>query len=595
MPQVNDQVAAVFGQMAAMLEILGGDRFRINAFVRAARVIEDLSCDLASIGPDLKQLTAINGVGKGTAQRIAEFLTTGQIQEHNQLLAKIPAGLLSLLEISGLGPKTVAVLWKKAGVESVEGLQRKLRTDELADLPGLGKKKLENLRKSLAFARTAVGRVRIGQAMPLAIWFVEKLGQLKPVRQAAFAGSLRRGKETIGDIDLIVAVAAANKDSSAYARAAKAISDAFVGLEPVRQVLVKGQTKTSVRADFPGSQDKGGIQVDLRVVAAEHFGAALLYFTGSKDLNVAMRERAVRQGTRLNEYGLYKGDKLIAAQTEQAVFSKMGLAWIPPELREGRGELVLAEQDQLPRLVEVADVKAELHAHTQASDGRWSIRQLALAAAQRGFHTVAVTDHSRSQIVANGLSIKRLENHLRDVRAVAKELKHVIGILTGSEVDILADGTLDYPDRLLEQLDVVVASPHSGLTQGPAKATQRLVKAIENPHVTMIGHPTGRLIGRREGLSPEMKQVIAAAANCDVALEINANSWRLDLNDVHARTAIEAGVKLAINTDAHGPGDLDQLIYGVLTARRAGATKSDVVNCMSSASLRRWLKRRRAV
>ncbi len=583
MPNANKQLAALFEQMAAVLEILSGDRFRINAFQRAARVIDDLPDDLASIGPDVKEIAKIEGIGKGTAQRIAQFLDTGKIKEHADLLAKLPKGLPALLDISGLGPKTIALLWKQAGIESLDDLKAKLRTDELAQLPGLGTKKLENLRKSIKFAQTSGQRVRLGQALPLALWLVDQLRQIQGVKHAAYAGSLRRGKETIGDIDLIVAMQPNPKHPD---KAAQAVSDAFVKLEPVTDVLVKGPTKTSVRI----AGDKHAIQVDLRVVTPDSFGAALLYFTGSKEHNVALRQLAIDQGARLNEYSLQKNDRPIASRTEQDVYKKLGLTYIPPTLREDRGEITLAQKDQLPTLIELPDIKAELHAHTDASDGRWSIRDLALTAAERGFHTIAVTDHSRSQAIANGLSNNRLEQHVQAIRSVADELKQTITVLAGSEVDILADGSLDYPNALLKELDLVVASPHSGLSQEPAKATKRLVKAIHNPYVTIVGHPTGRLINRRQGMSPDMKQVIAAAAERGIALEINANNWRLDLNDVNARAAIDAGVMLAIDTDAHGPGDFDQLIYGILTAQRAGATKDNVVNAMPRTALVKWLK-----
>ncbi len=581
MGQINTQLATLFRRMAAVTEILGGDGFRVNAFNRAARVVGELTDDLASVGGDTDKLTQIEGIGKGTAQRIAEFLTTGKLKEHDELLEKIPPGLLALLDISGLGPKTVAMMWKEAGIESLDNLREKLKDDSLAALPGLGKKKLENIRKSLSFAQSAQGRSRIGQAMPLAMWFVSALRAMEGVTEVAYAGSLRRGKETIGDIDLVVAVSPDQPDL------AKKVSDAFVQLEPVSDVIAHGPTKTSVRTSVPQAS---GMQVDLRIVAPESFGAALLYFTGSKDHNVAMRQRAIDQGRRLNEYGLYENEKMIAGRTEQDVFKALGLAWIPPELREDRGELTLAQKNQLPELIELSDINAELHAHTTASDGKWSIRDLAITAAERGFHTVAITDHSQSQPIANGLSPQRLEQHITDVHAVAKKLAGTITVLAGSEVDILADGSLDYPDSLLRQLDVVVASPHNALTQDPATATKRLLKAIDNRYITILGHPTGRLINRREGLNPDMKKVIAAAAKRGIALEINANSWRLDLRDTHARAAIDAGVMLAINTDAHGPADLGQLWYGVLTARRAEATKKDVINCMSQSALANWIK-----
>ncbi len=590
MPYTNPQIAAVFQQMADVLEILGGDRFRVNAYRRAARIVDDLPQDLAALGPNVKQLAAIEGIGKGTAQRIAQFLTTGKIEEHEELLTKIPKGLTGLLAVPGLGPKTIALLWKHAGIESLEDLKTKLKDDRLAQLPGLGSKKLENLRQSIAFASVSVARIRIGQALPLALWFVNQLRELPHVQQAAYAGSLRRGRETIGDIDLIVASPLASGTPPKATNPTQAISDAFVGLEPVNQVLAQGPTKTSVRAGDTLSGDQRGVQVDLRIVGPENFGAAWLYFTGSKEHNVALRERAIQQGLKLNEYGLFKGNHCLAGETEDQIYQQLGLAWIPPALREDRGELVLAQDNKLPKLIELANIKAELHAHTTASDGRWSVYELAMAAAERGYHTIAITDHSKSQAIANGLSNKRLEQHIEHIKHVAQQLKNTISVLAGSEVDILADGSLDYPNSLLKQLDVVVASPHSALNQDPEKATKRLLRAIENPYVTIIGHPTGRLINRRRGLRPNFAQLYPAATARGIALEINANSWRLDLNDTHARAAIDAGAMLAINTDAHGPGDMDQLIYGLFTARRAGATPKQVVNCLSKTALAKWIK-----
>ena len=569
----NRQLAGIFAEMAEVLEILGGDRFRVNAFARAARTIDALTEDLASIGTDLKALTALDGIGKGTAQRIAEFVEHGRIADHQQLLERIPAGLIELLGVSGLGPKTIGLLWQQGGVASLADLKTKLAGDDLAALPGLGKKKLDNLRKSIAFAESAGGRVRLGVAMSLARWLIGRLDQLQQVKQITYAGSLRRGRETIGDVDLLIAAAAAD---------AADISDAFVKLAPVTDVLVKGPTKTSVRTSE-------GLQADLRIVEPGSYGAALMYFTGSKEHNVAMRERAIQRGLRLNEYGLFKGEQLVAGASEAEVFAALELAWVPPELREDRDELALAARGELPVLLTVDDIKSELHAHTTASDGRWSIREFALAAAERGFHTVAVTEHSRGQAQANGLDSDRLEQHIEAVRRVAAEVEGTIAVLAGTEVDILADGRLDYPDSLLGELDIVIAAVHGALSQSPAAATKRLLAAINHRSVTIIAHPTGRLIGRREGLSPDMSQVIAAAAERGIALELNANNWRLDLRDTHARAAIEAGVKLAINTDAHGPGDFDELPYGVMTARRAGATKGDVINCLSRTALAKWL------
>ncbi len=570
------------------MEILGVDRFRVNALARAARSLESLTVDVADIGPDVKELSKIEGVGKGTAQRIAQFLDTGKIDDHQELLDQLPPGLLDLMNIQGLGPKKISLLWNEAEIESLNDLKAKLDGDELASLPGMGKKTLENLRKNIAFAEESGGRANIGVALPLALWFVDQLGQLKPIKKVTYAGSLRRGRETIGDLDLLVA---------ASAKDARAISDAFVKLEPVADVQVQGETKTSIRTG-------DGVQVDLRIVEPKSFGAALMYFTGSKEHNVRMRERAIRMGMSLNEYALTKDGNPVAGKTENEVYKALKLTWVEPELREDRGELALAESSfqhkaatvgrGLPDLLTLDDIKAELHAHTTASDGRWSIRKLALAAADRGFHTVAVTDHSKGQAQANGLDNKRLEQHIKDVREVAAELKDAITVLAGSEVDILSDGKLDYPNSLLKDLDIVVASPHAALSQDPKTCTKRLLRAIENPYVTILGHPTGRLIGRREGLSPDMSALIQASGGRGIAMEINAHHLRLDLRDTHARAAIEAGVKLSINTDAHDYGDMDQLIFGVLTARRAGATVGDVVNCMTKSALAKWIRATRS-
>ncbi len=575
MANANAELAQIFAQMADVHEILGTDRFRVNAFRRASRAFADLTEDTGAIGPDVKKLTAIDGVGKGTAQRAAEYLETGGIAEHAELVAQIPEGLMDLLDIPGLGPKTIALLWREGGVESLDDLKAKLDDDELAALPGLGGRKLENLRKSIAFAETTSERISIGIAMPIAEWFVQQIEKLDAVRQTTFAGSLRRGRETIGDLDLIVA---ADPDDAAE------ISAAFTALPPVTEVLVQGATKSSVRTT-------DGIQVDLRIVDPSSYGAALMYFTGSKEHNVAMRGRAIARDARLNEYGLWMDEQRLAGATEQEVFEALGLSWIDPALREDRDELALAEAGPMPALVEIGDIRSELHAHTTASDGRWSIEQLAETAAERGFHTIAVTDHSRSQGQANGLNEERLAAHMIEVREAARRLEGRIRVLAGTEVDILADGRLDYADALLAELDIVVASVHSALGQDPSKATARIVRAIENPHVDIIGHLTGRLILRREGLAPDVAAVTAAAADTDTVLEINANRHRLDLRDAHARAALEAGVKLAINTDAHGAPDLDELRYGVLTARRAGAKAEDVVNCWTGEKLMEWLNR----
>ena len=573
----NQQLAAIFQQMADINQVLGGNRFKTIALEKGARVMKDLVRDVADVEP--QDLLQVDGIGKGIAQKIEEFLKTGKVDEHQEMIAEVPEGVVHLLDIPGLGPKGVAQLWKDGGVESIDQLKEKIDDGSLEDLKGFGKKKLDKLKQSIAFAEKSNERSNLGYAMPLARAIIEELKQVQGVEQIDYAGSLRRGKETIGDIDLLV---------GAKAKHAKPIMDAFVGLPMVDEVLGHGETKSSIRS----TDEFRHIQVDLRVVEPAHYGAAMLYFTGSKEHNVKLRERALSMGYTLNEYALAdKNDKSkqVETKTEEDIYKKLKLVWIAPELREDRGEIALAEKDKLPTLIELKDIRADLHTHTTASDGRWSIEENALAMAERGHHTVAITDHSKGQVQANGLDDKRLIKHIEEVRKVAKKLKDKITVLAGSEVDILADGSLDYPDELLAELDVVVASPHAALSQEPKKATARLLKAIENPYVTIIGHPTGRLVLRREGLSPDIEALCKAAADRGIALEINANHWRLDLRDTHARVALEHGVKLAINTDAHGPGDLDQLPYGVLTARRAGATKDDVINCLTAAALKKWI------
>ncbi|HWB21218.1 MAG TPA: DNA polymerase/3'-5' exonuclease PolX, partial [Phycisphaerales bacterium] len=551
---VNARIAEIFDEMASVLELTGANPFRIGAFSKVARIVRDYPVDLATLADDHKKLTAIDGIGEGSAKKIIEFVQTGRVAEHDELLTTIPPGLTNLLKIPGLGPKTIYRFWKEADVTDLETLKAKLASGELAKLPRMGEKTLQNISKSIEFIATASERMRLGEAMPIAEDTIALLQTEFGVTQIEFAGSLRRGCETIGDID-ILAVAA---DPAALYRH-------FQSLPQVQQVLVAGESKCSVRFN-------SGIQVDLRIFEKNAFGAALMYFTGSKAHNIVLRERAIKMGFRLNEYGLFKdvpddksgkpihqrGQKAVASKTEEDIYTALKLPFIPPELREDTGEFKLTKT---PHLITLEDIRAELHAHTTASDGHWSITQLAQAAADRGFHTIAVTDHSKSSVQANGLSPERLRAHIKAIRKVAKQLPGIT-ILAGAEVDILTDGSLDYDDELLAELDIVVASPHASLKQEPALATKRLLKAVTHPLVHILGHPTGRIINRREGLNPAMNEIIAAAKEHNTALEINANHLRLDLRDAHVHAVVEAGGLIAIDTDAHGPGDLDELRYG---------------------------------
>ena len=592
----NARLTAMFDRMSAMLELTGADRFRVNAHAKAARVIADHASDLEPIAHDAKALTAIDGVGKGTAAKIAEFAETGTIAEHDELAEKVPAGVLELLEIQGLGPKTVKLLWEEKNVESVEDLKKIIDDGSILTLPRMGEKTVENIKESIAFRESSGTRLHIGVAMPIAEALAERMGAVAGVEDCAFAGSLRRGKETIGDIDVLI--------TTSDPEAARA---AFCEHEAVAKVLARGEHKCSVRLSLGGLGGRFGgadglaLQADLRLVPRESWGAALLYFTGSKAHNVRLRERALSRGMTLNEYGLFPEDKSddtppqqrgvepVAADTEERIYKKLGLPFVPPTLREDRGELDL---EVTPGLISIEDIRAELHSHTTASDGEMSIEESAAIAKDRGFHTLAITDHSKSSAVAGGLSPERLRDHIKAVRAADKATEGV-SILAGSEVDILVDGRLDYDDDLLAELDVVVASPHAGLKAKPAQATKRLLKAIEHPLVHILGHPTGRLIERRLGLEPAMDEIIAAAIEHDVALEINAHWMRLDLRDTHVRAAVEAGCKLAINCDVHHASDYDNLRYGVLTAQRGWLTPDLCVNTWSKKKLHDWLKSKR--
>lgn len=608
----NAALAERFHEIARMLELTGANPFKVNAYAKAARAIEDAAEDFEKLAGDPERLQAVEGIGKSTAEKIVEFKETGRIEEHERLRQEVPAGLIKILQIQGLGPKTVRAMWQELGITSIAELQGAIDEGRLAELPGMGPKKIENVRQSLAFFAGGQKRLPIGRAMPIALRFVERLTGVPGVSRATYAGSLRRGKETVGDIDILACV----DDPAAGAAAA----EAFTTIDGVARVLAKGETKSSVlvsiRADtgrWGGGHDAEGeeetVQADLRVVPAAHWGAALHYFTGSKEHGVKLRQRALDRGLTLNDWGLFPEDKStteppqkrgvapVAAATEEEIYRKLGLAWIPPELREDRGEVAAAElaqdgADALPRLIEVGDIRAELHSHTTASDGVMSIEESARLAKARGFHTLAITDHSRSSVIANGLSEERLREHARAVREAGARIGGIT-LLAGSEVDILVDGSLDYDDDVLAELDIVVASPHASTSQDPAAATRRLLRAIEHPLVHVVGHPTGRLVNRRAGLSPDWDTLFAAAREHDVALEINAHWMRLDLRDTQVRAAVEAGVKIAINTDTHRPDDYDNLIYGVLTARRGWLTPEQCINCWPAKKLHAWLKKKR--
>jgi DNA polymerase (family 10) len=619
----NASLAAILERMSKLMDLLGEDSFKSSAHARAARAVEGQSRELASViaGADdaasKAELMKIDGIGQKLADKIIVFYKTGTIPEHDELAAQVPPGLLRMIEIPGLGPKTARAIWQTLNVTDLAALKKAIDDGSILTVPRMGAKAAEKIKASMSIAEQGQQRLALGVALPLAQRIVRHLAEIPGVERVEYAGSLRRGRETVGDIDVLVCVGA-DKRGGADAKVSKAVSEAFRTMPGVMQVLVAGDGRASVRlstsADL-GRWSEGeapvgpSVQCDLRVLPSASFGAALMYFTGSKEHNVALRQRALDRGMTLSDYGLFphkKGDdakpppqergvKPIAAATEESIYKALELPYFPPEVREGRGEL---DATETPRLIEVADIKAELHAHTTASDGSMSIEELASRAKERGFHTIAVTDHSQSSSIAGGLKPDRLMLHIEAIRKAQERFldrsgKHTITILAGSEVDILADGSLDYTDKVLKSLDVVVASPHAALTQDPGAATSRLLRALANPHLHILGHPTGRLINRRAGLAPDMGKVFEIARERNVALEINAHWMRLDLRDTHVRGAIDAGCLIAIDCDVHAPDDFDNLLFGVLTARRGWVTPDRCVNAWPAKKLHEWLKSKR--
>jgi len=575
---INRELASIFGQIADLLEITGGDPFRVSAYRRAARTIEGLAEDAADL---LKAgtLEEVPGIGKSTVEKIRQYVAEGKIDLHQELLASVPKGLPALLQIPGLGPKKVQAAWKKLNVQDLEDLKKSIASGQLAALPGFGAKSVDNIRAGIEFLERSAGRTPLGVAWPVARTLAEALKAAAKVRRVEVTGSLRRWCETIGDVDLLVAGTEGSR-----------IIRTFTSLPMVREVRAAGETKGSVLVATPEGTD---VQVDVRVVPRESFGAALQYFTGSKEHNVRLRELAIRKKWKLNEYGLFDGDKQIAGEDEAGIYRKLGLPLIPPELREDRGEIDNAAR--LPKLLEDGDIRGDLHMHSTYSDGRNTIEEMAEAAQALGYEYIAICDHSRSETIANGMPVERLFRQIEEIRRLNKTLKGIT-VLAGCECDILAGGKLDYPDDVLAQLDLVIASVHTGLGQDRKTVTARTIKAMQNPYVAVIGHPTGRLLGRREAMDIDIDAVIKAAVETHTALELNASWQRLDLKDTHARQAVEAGAVLALGTDAHSTEQLETMAYGVRTARRGWVAKDGVLNTRTLAALRKFIetKRRKA-
>jgi len=574
----NLKVAEIFAAMADMLAIQGESYHRIMAYRRAAENVAVLGRPLEEVWR-AGELEAIPGIGKTLAAKIDELMRTGRLEAYEKLQAQVPAGVLALLEVPDGGPKRAALFWKELGITGVEALEQAAREGRLRALAGMGAKSEEKVLAGIDALKRRTGRTLLGVAWPLAHVMLDALCEVPGVVQATAAGSLRRMRETVGDMDLLVAA----EDPEA----ARKVMARFRELDQVGEVLLSGPTKTSIRT-------VDGLQVDLRVLEPARWGTALQYFTGSQAHNIRLRALALERGFSLSEYALKRedGTELLCA-TEEEVYAALGLPSIPPELREDRGEIEAALEDRLPDLLQMVDLKGDLQFHTTWSDGRQTLLEMAQAAQARGLAYALVTDHSQGLGVARGLTVADLRRQRAEIEDVNRKMDGTFRLLAGTEVEVRADGALDFPDHVLAELDLVVAAVHSGLRQGREQVTARMLAAIRNPHVDVIAHPTGRLIGEREGADMDMEAIFRAAAETGTALEINAYPKRLDLRDAHVRRAIELGVKLAINSDAHDVSGFVVLPLGVATARRGWATAADVVNTCSVEKVLAWAAGRR--
>jgi DNA polymerase (family 10) len=564
MPVHNADIAAAFEEIADLLELGDENPFRVRAYRNAARVVGGLSLDLAATLAEGAELPKLPGIGADLDAKIREIAATGSCKLLAQLRRRFPAGITALLALPGLGPKRVRAL-RAARIGSLEDLRRAARAGKLPALPGFGEKTAQRIVAAAQAQLAAPRRFKLALAAQYAEPLAKYLG-------AVVAGSYRRSKDTVGDLDFLVV---SDEPAKVGAR--------FVKYPEVKEVLASGTTRSSARL-------ASGIQADLRVVPRESYGAALHYFTGSKAHNIAVRKLGIERGLKINEYGVWRGEKRVAGQTEESVYAAVGLPYIEPELRENQGELEAARRGALPRLVALADLRGDLHAHTSATDGRNTAREMALAAQARGFEYFAVTDHSRRLAMAHGLDPRRLEKQIAEIDDVNRDLRGIT-VLKGIEVDILEDGSLDLPDSVLAKLDLVVCAVHGGFGLSRARQTARVLKALCNPHVAILAHPTGRLIGEREAYELDVLAVMRKAKRLGVALELNAQPDRLDLNDVHCRMAKDEGVLVSIGSDAHGVDGFEVLRYGVGQARRGWLEKKDVLNARPLAELRPWLAR----
>ena len=569
----NREVAGLFDKMADILEFKGENPFKIRAYRKASRILGDLTQDIEEITEE-GNLKDIPGIGEGMAEKIVEYLKTGKISKFEEIRKGVSDELIAIMNIPGMGPKTLSMFHKEIGIANLSQLERTLENGSLIGLPGIGEKKVENLKRGIQLLKQSKGRMNLGIAFPIAKRIVESLREKVTSSKIEWAGSLRRMRENIGDIDLL----ATGPDK-------EKILQAFTRLSEVKEILASGETKASVIVE-------GGIQVDLRVVEEESYGAALQYFTGSKGHNIHLRGIAKAQGIKINEYGVFKGKKKIGGKEEKDIYQVLGMQWMEPELREDRGEIEASQENRLPRLVQESEIKGDLHVHSKWSDGTSSIEEVARAAQKRGYQYVAICDHSKSLRIAHGLDESRLMKQMDEIDRLNDRLKD-LRILKGTEVDIQVDGKLDFPDRVLEKLDWVVAGIHSGFKQERQKMTQRILRALENPYVHILAHPSGRILGERDPYAVELEEVIEAAERYGKALEINAYFERLDLDDLHCRKAKELGVRLAIGTDAHHIEQMWMISLGIAVAKRGWLESPDLLNTLSLRNLLEWCRAKR--
>ena len=570
MPIHNADIATALDEIADLLEIKGDNPFRIRAYRNAARIVGDHGEELAARverGDDLVQMA---GIGKDLAAKIGQIVITGRIAYLEELRQEMPAGLLDMLRLPGLGPKRVKLLYHELKIQGLEQLAAAAKAGKIRELKGLGEKIEATILKAIETRQTEGRRFRRASVTPYAESLLAHLRATPGVKQAELAGSYRRARETVGDLDILVEAATP-----------EAVMDRFTTYDEVQQILAKGDTKSSVLL-------RAGIQVDLRVVPAESFGAALQYFTGSKEHNIAVRKIAQAKGLKVNEYAVTKGDEAVAGWTEKEVYAALGLAWMPPELRENRGEVERAAAGEMPRLVERGDIRGDLHNHSTWSDGANSIAEMAAAAQARGYEYFALCDHSKRLTVANGLDEKRLAQQIKEIDQLNEGFKG-FRLLKGSEVDILEDGSLDLSDEILKELDLVVVSVHSKFNLSREQQTERVLRALDHPCTSILAHPTGRLILEREPYEIDIPRVIEHAKQRGCFLELNANPMRLDLNDVYCQMAKQAGVLISIDVDAHRAQDLDLMTFGIGQARRGWLEKQDVLNTRSLKELLKLL------